>query len=124
MAHTDKMRVITAAAKTIQKITGGGVPVKIIPPIAGMIMTPTTNVSDPKINNVQTVIVARALKIGGISPSFLLYSMTLSPLFYSTDCQLLTYFIYRPYRHSIEDVVKLNTKVEIRRASWILIGVK
>jgi len=41
---------------------------------AAKIMLGTTN-NQPEINRVQAVIVARALKIGGISPSFWFYSM-------------------------------------------------
>jgi len=73
MAHTERMRVATADAKATQKISGGAVAAKSTPPIAGMIMTPITNVNDPRINNVQAVIVTRALNISGISPSLRFY---------------------------------------------------
>ena len=53
MAHTDKISVPIADAKPIQKITGGAVPLKIAPSIAGMIRTPITNVNDPRINLTQ-----------------------------------------------------------------------
>ena len=66
MQTTDKVRVITADAKAIQNITGGGVPTTNAPPIAGMIRTPITNPNDPIISSVQAVIDARALNICGI----------------------------------------------------------
>ena len=71
MAHNDKISVVMASPQAAYQGHGGGVPAESAPPIAGMIMTPISNNSQPRTNRVQAVTVAKALKMGGISPSFL-----------------------------------------------------
>ena len=74
MAHIDRMSVTTASTQAVSKTPHGG-SVSGVKGVVAMSMTTNTNITQPRINRVQAVIVVRALKIGGISPSLWFYSM-------------------------------------------------
>ena len=69
MAHTDKIRLRMPPAKPACRCHGGGPGNN--PPVTILATSVNTTANKPEINKTQTVIVARALKIGGISFSFL-----------------------------------------------------
>ena len=78
MAHTDRMRLAIPTPLPRKKHSGGSAP-KNTPPMADPILVPSKN-NQPRINRTQTVIVARALKIGGISLSFWFYITAILPI--------------------------------------------
>jgi len=72
MAHTDKMRQATPIAQATNDVNTS--------PMTMRVMGDTIVATQPLINSIQTTIEARALKIGGISPSFWFYTTAVLPI--------------------------------------------
>ena len=97
MAHTDRMSVTTASIQVVSMTLHGGSVSAGAKGVVAMNMTSNTNIIQPRINRVQAVIVARALNICGISPSFWFYTTTFRQ-YYNTDCQFyLPFRFYQPH---------------------------
>ena len=107
MAHTAKMNWAVPSAQPISAVMSGR---PINPVQTNQFIVVVKYDMQPRMNRIQAVIDARALKIGGIFPSFWFYTATS----YNSITLIVKIFVYRAYGHSIEVVVKLNLRVRIK----------